>query len=564
MNSLDRVLSYIKKYWQRVFLAILWASLFGIMAAIPPYLIQHTIDDIFIQQYHHLIIPFLVIFVLIFALKGLFMYLTTYYLHWVGNKVMNDIRKDLFSTVIQFPPSFFQEHTTGSLLSHFLNDIQMLQTACSSAIKDGVRSLFEAAFLLSFAFFQNYQLACFLLILAPLLGFVINRMGKARKQASASIQKRIGTISSLLQEMFIGVREIKAFNAEKVEINRVQHYLDTMFESLLYNAQIESICPALVEIISMTGAACIMYWAAMLVIQGNLTAGQLVSFVGAVILAYQPLKKIASVHSDIQYSLAAAERIFSLMDRVYPSLAYRTQKLPAFNNNIQFKNVSFGYQDTPVFEAVSLLINKGDRIGIVGPSGTGKSTFADLLLGFLSPTQGTIFIDGQDLAHVQLEDLRNHIGYVGQHPFLFNDTILKNVAYGEPNATHNDIVKACTLAQAHHFIQNLEHGYKTIVGENGTLLSGGQKQRLTIARALLKNPSILIFDEATSSLDEESEGLIRNALETINKDVTLIIISHRPCMLERVNRIFFVNNKRIKEIPQERIQDRLSREELII
>ncbi len=559
MKSLHRILTYVKKYWTQVTLAIIWASLFGIMAAIPPYLIQHTVDDIFIKQFHHLIIPFLSIFVLIFALKGLFMYLTTFYLHWVGNKIMNDIRNDLFSKVIQFPPSFFQEHTTGSLLSHFLNDIQMLQIACLSVIKDGVRGLFEASFLLSFAFFQNFQLACILLLFAPFIGFVISRMGRARKQASASIQKRIGTISSLLQEMFVGVREIKAFNAEKIEILRVRNYLDKMFDSLLYNAQIESMCPALVEVIAMSSAACIMYWAAILVIKGDLTAGQLVSFVGAVILAYQPLKKIASVHSDIQYSLAAADRIFLLMDRVYPSLAYRTNKFTTFTKAIAFDSVSFGYQETLVLNNVSFTINKGERIGIIGPSGSGKSTFADLLLGFLIPSKGIIKIDEKDSKRLNLEDLRNHIGYVGQHPFLFNETVYNNVAYGNTNANQEDIVNACKLAYAHEFIQKLESGYETIVGENGSLLSGGQKQRLTIARALLKKPSILIFDEATSALDEESERLIRNALESLT-NVTLIIISHRPCMLEQSDRIFIVNNKSIQEMPQ----DRLSRGEFLI
>jgi len=278
----------------------------------------------------------------------------------------------------------------------------------------------------------------------------------------------------------------------------------------------------------------------------------LVSFVGAVILSYQPLKKIFSVYSEVQYGLAAAERIFTMMDLVYPSLQNRTNTLPDFKNSIIFNNVSFAYNDeTVVFNNINVTIVKGEAIGLVGPSGTGKSTLCDLLLGFITPTKGHLFIDGIDINNITLEALRNQIGYVSQRTFLFNDTIWHNIGYANATATQDDIIKACKAAHAHEFIMKLPQGYDTIVGENGSMLSGGQKQRLTIARALLKNPAIIILDEATSALDEESEHMIKLTMKELKGKKTLIIISHRPTMLQYADRIIAIENRNIHEIGKE-------------
>lgn len=555
MKQLQRILLYAKPYWKMLTFSLISASLFGAVSAIPTIVLKHTIDEIFIKKYSYLIVPFILIFILVFLLKGLFMYLSSYTMHWVNNRVINDMRKDLLARTINFPMSFFQDRTTGQLMSHFLNDVQMIQQAAAAAVRDGIRSCFEALFLVGFALYQNAVLGILMVIIGPILGYTIKKLGVARKNASLSIQSQLGHITSMLQETFIGVREIKAFNAETVEISRFEALLQRCFGSIMLNIHIESLLPALVEAIAVTGCGVIFYVAAHQVLSGTITAGQLASFVGAVILAYQPLKKMVNVYSEIQYGLAAAERIFSVIDHVYPATQNRMIKLESFTDSIRFENVSFRYNNrSRVIDNVSLRINKGESVGIIGPSGSGKSTLCDLLLGFVTPTSGSVTIDGVDITSVTLASLRDHIGYVGQRTFLFNDSIERNIAYARPHATHEQIVKACKIAHADEFIQQLPEGYNTMVGENGTLLSGGQKQRLTIARALLKDPDILIFDEATSALDEESEHMIRMAIDEIKGKKTLIIVSHRPTMLQNVDRILLINHHEIQETQRDSLK----------
>lgn len=548
MDPTKRILLYARPYWKVLIFSLIAATFYGIVSAAPTYFLRQTIDDIMIKRYSHLIIPFILIFIVIFILKGILMYVSSYSMHWINNRVTNDIRSDLFSKTINFPLSFYQNNTTGQLMSHFLNDVQMIQLAAASAIRDGIRSFFEATFLVCIALLQNWTLGVLMVIIGPIIGIIIKKLGRARKNASVSIQNQLGFISSMLQETFVGVREIKAFNAEKVEQHRFKDLLTRCFNAIMHSVHIESILPAIVEAIAVSGCGVIFFVAAHQVINGTITAGQLTSFVAAVLLAYQPLKKMINVFSDVQYGLAAAERVFSLLDKVHPATQNRHNELAEFKRQIMFKNVAFSYNSkNTVFSSINITINKGDAIGIVGPSGSGKSTLCDLLLGFVSPTNGAIYFDNTDISTVSFASIRNHIGYVGQRAFLFNDTIFHNVAYARPDAGLDDVIKACKAAHAHEFIQMLPDGYNTLVGENGTLLSGGQKQRLTIARALLKNPDVFVFDEATSSLDEESEHMIRLTIQELKGKKTLFIVSHRMSMLQNVDRILCVDNTTIQE-----------------
>lgn len=524
-------------------ISLLAAAFFGITSAIPTYLLKHTIDDIFIQKYHHLIIPFIGAFVLLFTLKGFFMYLSSYTMQWVNNHVINDIRRDLFSRIIHFPMAFFQKNSTGTLMSHFLNDVQMIQLAATAVIRDGVRSVFEGIFLVGFAFYQNAKLGALLFIMGPILGYVIKRLGRARKNASLAIQKQLGAISSALQERIIGIREIKAFNAEEFESTKFTHMLTKSFLAIMRSVHIEAILPALVEVIAISGCGFIFYIAIMQVLSGTITAGQLTSFVVSLILAYQPLKKISAVYSEIQYGLAAADRLFNVMESELSLQDQPHLLINSFKSEISFSNVSFAYTpNQPVLSNIHLAIQRGQAIGIMGQSGSGKSTLCDLLAGFITPTSGKICIDGHDTASISSHSLRSLIGYVGQKTFLFDDTIFNNVAYANTQATEQMVMRACQQAQADSFIKTLPQGYNSMVGENGAFLSGGQKQRLTIARALLKNPSILIFDEATSALDQESEAAILQTIESLRGHKTLIIISHRPAMLHNLDCVFTINN----------------------
>jgi len=553
-NNLKRILSYTLKYWKRLLASGITATLFGVFSAAPTYGIQHVVDTVFIARKEYLLIPFIIAFVLIFLLKGIFMYTSGYYMNWVGNRVVNDIRRDLFDRIIYYPTSFYQQKTTGQLMSYFLNDIAMIQNAASDAVRNGVRSFFEALFLLSVAFMQNWKLAALMITLGPVIAFTINRMGKYMRQTARQTQNRMGDLSSVLQEIFIGVREIKSFNAEKVEIKRFDNSLSNYFGTIMRNVRIVSLAPAFIEVLAMTGIGVIFYIASYQVLKGSISPGQLASFFASLLLAYQPMKRLINVYADVQAGLASAGRVFEIMDMTYPAIESRYLTLQTFQHSVRFNNLSFWYKKgTPVLDALSLEIHKGQALGLLGRSGTGKSTFCDLLLGFIQPCDGNILIDGHDITQLSLSSLRSHIGYVGQQTFLFNDTIMANIKYGNPDATRQEVLDACVAAHAHEFISELPDGYNTVVGENGSQLSGGQKQRLTIARALLKKPQILIFDEATSALDSTSEDMICQALEDIRKDKTLIIISHRMSLIEKMDRIFTIQDKKLVELSKKEI-----------
>ncbi|MCK4264814.1 ABC transporter ATP-binding protein [Candidatus Babeliales bacterium] len=552
MSTLKRILSYTKLYWKRLTISGTAAIFYGIFSAAPTYLVQHIIDNVFVARHVHLLMPFIVLFISLFILKGIFMYLSNYYMHWVGTHVVNDIRYDLFKKIIYFPTSFYQNKTTGQLISYFLNDIGAIQNATSTAIRNGIRTFFEASFLLLVACKQNLQVAILLITVGPIVGITIQKMGKKMRSTAKTSQQAMGNISSVLQEMFIGLREIKSFNTEQTEVNRLSESLKKFFGSTMKNVRAISITPALIEIIAMSGCGIIFYIAAKQVLNGSITAGQLASFATATLLAYQPIKRIVNVYAEVQTGIAAAGRVFEIMDLNYHANQNREIILDKFNNLIEFKNFSFNYDSKyPIFENMDLKIKKGESIGLIGPSGCGKSTFSDLILGFIQGKSETLFLDDKDITKIAFSSLRKQVGYVGQKTFLFNDTIKANVKYANPETSDEEMINACKTAHAHDFISNLQNGYDTIVGEDGTLLSGGQKQRITIARALLKNPEILIFDEATSALDHESEETIRKALEEICKYKTVIIISHRLSLVEKMDRILTIKEHKIVEISKE-------------
>jgi len=530
------------------------AAFFGIISAVPTYFLKKVVDDIFVQKHHQLIIPMALFLVFIFACKGFFSFLTTYTMHWVGNRVVNDIRSDLFVSVMRYPLRFFQATTTGQLMSHFLNDVQMMQNAASATIKNGVRSLFETIFLITFAFMQNWQLAFMMMVVGPAMGIIIKKMGASIKRSSGKIQQEVGTLSDQLQETFSGIREVKAFNAEKYHIDRFNQQLSRFFEETMRYVRAEALLPALIEVVTMIGAALAFYVAAQQVLKGYITPGQLTSFIAAALLAYAPMKRLINVYGEIQYALAAADRVFSLMDRIQP--AQQEGKILSLVGQINFNNVSFSYgADKKIFNNLDLVFRKGERIGIVGPSGSGKSTFIDLLLGFITPTEGNITIDAQLLTMTTAIQWRQQVGYVGQRPFLFNDTVKNNIIYGRSALQDQQIHVAIKASDAYDFVQELAQGCNTMLGENGNLLSGGQRQRLTIARALAGQPQLLIFDEATASLDAASEDEIKLTLQSLPMDATVIIVTHRASLLEIVDRVFLVENECINEIQKAQVSN---------
>ncbi len=539
MNAYAHLALYAKKYRLRLALALVCATLFGAFSAAPTYLIKWAIDYLLINKAMHFLLPLIAIFVALACLKGIFMYLSSYYMEYVGNAIVRDIREDLFARLLFFPTSFFKIHPSGTILAHFINDIAMIQDAIARTIRFGVRSLFEAAFLITIAFMQNYVLASCLFLVGPIIGYLLKHLGRSMRRSAKENQSHVGTLAFHIQEALIGIREIKACTMEHIEIKRFRTMLDRCFASLMHNVHLVSATPALIEICAMSGVALILYIALRQVMLGSITPGELAAFFTATVLAYQPLKRLIAVYTDIQSGLAATDRVFSLMHQEFSHPTEELKVLPTFSDAISFNQVSFSYDALlPILKNLTLTINRGERIGIIGPSGSGKSTLCDLILGFIKPSSGNIFIDTYNIETITPLSLRTHIGYVGQRTFLFNDTIRSNVAYARTCATEQEIEDACRAAGAHEFIMALPEQYDTMVGEDGTLLSGGQKQRLTIARTLLKKPPILIFDEATSALDQHAESIIADSIVAIDRMTTIIVVSHRPTLIAAMDHIY--------------------------
>lgn len=550
MNTTKTLFSYTRQYSKTFLLAGGLSCLYGLFSAAPAYLLQHMVDMVLVVKKTDLLLPFILIFIGMFLGKAICMYLSTYLLQRTGYCVVNDIRRDLFSRIIYFPVRFFQKHSVGDIMSRFLNDISTLQYASSVAVRNGLRSLVEAISLLSIAMYQNYMLTSLSLVVAPIIAVAIKYTGARMKQASKITQHEMGVLSSCLQEALVGIRSIKAFNGEKREHNRFAHLLSTYFSSIMKCVHYEALGPPIVELIAITGCSFVLLVASHQVMNNAITPGQLTSLFAAMLLAYQPIKRAISVYGDINYGLGAAKRIFSLIgqDTDYTG----PQKLPAIpapQHSISFHNVSFSYQDgQEILSGTTLSITTGQRIGIIGPSGIGKSTFSDLLLRFIHQDSGTICFDNNDISQFSTASIRSHIGYVGQHPFLFNDTIYANVAYGNPHASVDDVITACHQAHAHEFITQLPDGYHTSVGENGNLLSGGQKQRITIARALVRRPALLIFDEATSALDSKAEDVIAQTVQELDRSTTIIVITHRPALLQGLDEVLTIDNHQLTPV----------------
>lgn len=557
MITIQRLLAYGKNYWKQLFFAMSTATLLGILTAAPSYLIKYVVDDIFVGQKAHLILPFLLIFAAVFVVKGVCMYYSQYYMNWVGNTMINSIRKELFAKVIYLPLSILKRYTTSDLQTYFLNDIKQVQAAIAATIRNGIRSVFEFIFLLGIAFYQNWQLTFFALAIAPPLIWLVQRLSDMIRFSGIDVQERMDNLGMTFQEILFGMRDIKVYGAEQFEVDRFDRRNKVFFDSSMHNAHLESLAPAVIEVGVLVGMMAAFYMGARQVFAGTITPGQLTSFFASIVFAYQPLRRALNVLAEVQNGLASADRIFKVIDETGHEQEVTTGGAITYQNSIQFNDVSFWYQaNEPVLTEINCTIYKGDRIALTGPSGAGKSTLCDLLLGFISPCAGKVLIDGTDLCTIAPAAWRHNIAYVCQIPFLFNDSIRSNIIYSDTMNLNDEqkIMRAVQHAGLEQNIQEFADGYETIVGEQGNRLSGGQKQRVVIARALFAGRPLLIFDEATSALDLQSEEIIAAALDTLPTDVTVVVITHRPRLIAKMDRVFQIDTGTLREAKELSIQ----------
>ena len=591
MSTYKRILEYVLPYWKRLIMIFILSILYAVMNGLSIYLVIPLLDTLFqegkanqqtattqqIEQTSSLLPGFvndfkesvvnwfnsfvyngdkieillkicLIIFV-VFFLKNIFMYLQSNMMSYVEYASMNDLRDTAYKHLHKLSIGYFKKEKVGNLISRFTNDVNRIQDSISATFSNLIKEPLTILVFLIIAVSISWQLTLFSLVILPLSMLAILWIGlKVRKQSSV-VQKKLADITSVLQETISGVKVVKAFGMEEYENKKFFKETRSFLKAIVRIVKIRNATSPLTEMISILVGAIIIYYGGTLVLQNStLTASLFMGFLLAILQMMRPIKELSTVNTKIQEASAAADRIFEILDTV-PDIvdSAGSKTLGSFTQKINFNKVSFKYEDSEdwVLEKINFEVHKGDIIALVGPSGGGKSTLVDLIPRFYDPTSGSIEIDGEDLRNYTIDSLRSKMGIVTQETFLFNTSISENIAYGLSNYPEEKIIEAAKAANAHEFIIQTPNGYDTIIGERGIKLSGGQRQRLTIARAILKNPDIMIFDEATSALDNESEILVQEAIERMMKNRTTFVIAHRLSTIRNATRIFVLDNGRI-------------------
>jgi len=554
MSSLERfkrLMSYVKPYRLRFFAAFVCSGMVAILSGVYAWLARPVLDGIFIDKNEQLLLVLPLAILGVAVLKALFSYGVGYLMAYVGNRVVADIRQELFQRLMRLSIGFHDANTSGRLVSRVVNDVGLMANAASSVVKDIFQNSLTFVTMVGVILYQNWKLAGLSLIVIPLSALTMVRVGQKLKRLAASGQEQMGDMSSTLQETFSGIRMVKAFGREDAEAVRFSERNRKVLSTTLKSNQVWSIGHSQMEVIGVIGVATIIWYGGYLVIHEMMTPGAFFSFLAAMFMAYTPIKKLSGANNLIQQALAAADRVFDVLDLETEQSQNRgTVPLSGINRAIEFQGVSLRYenQSVPALADINLSIKPGEVVALVGSSGSGKTTLVSLLPRFYEPTAGGIVLDGIPLTSYELQSLRGHIGIVSQEIFLFDDTVRSNIAFGRSDANPFDVEQAAKLAYAHDFILRLPKGYESIIGERGVKLSGGERQRLAIARAILRDPPLLILDEATSALDTESERIVQLALANLMKNRTTLVVAHRLSTIQNADRIIVLDRGAIVEM----------------
>jgi len=512
------------------------------------FLVKPAIDETFINKDMSMLHLIPLAIVLLFLLKGIFDYGQAYLMGYVGQRVVADIRNKLHCHIQTLSLSFLTKTPVGVLMSRVTNDVNLIQSAVSNAVTSILKHAFSIIGLVGVVIYRDWKLAIFSFLVFPLAVIPIVKFGRKLRTVSTQSQKVMGKLTTLLQETISGDRIVKAFGMEKYENKRFSDENNRLFRTIMKAQKIRAMSSPVMDFIGGLGSALVIWYGGYCVIKGYSTPGNFFSFLAGLIMLYEPVKKLSKVNNIIQQGLAAAVRVFDLLD-TEPEIGDKidAKPLPPVSKHIEFKDVSFRYDDELVLKKINLNVNVGEVVALVGMSGGGKTTLVNLIPRFYDVTNGAILVDGVDIRDVTVESLRSQIGIVDQETILFNDTVRNNIAYGSVDRPEGATLEAARSANAHDFIMATPMGYDTIIGERGVKLSGGQRQRISIARAIVKDAPILILDEATSSLDTESEIEVQNALENLMKDRTTFVIAHRLSTIRNADRIIVILDGKIVE-----------------
>lgn len=549
MNDYKRLILFIKPYWKRLGLAIVCIVLSAAANLYVPWIIKDMVDKVLMDKDMMLLNIIAGGIVVVFLFRGIFYYGQSYLVSYIAQRVIIDVRELLYIKFQKLQLSYYEKKQTGTIMSYITNDVAALQAALVDSLIEMVTELSILIGSLIMMFYLDWKLSIVTLVVVPVIGQAMKVFGRKLKMSGALIQERTAEITSLLQESISGVRVVKSFAREDYEIKRFQNQNDLNFRANMKSVQLSSLLTPTVEFLAAVIVAVILWFGGYQVVNGALTAGALVAFLTYAVNLANPVKRISRVYGTINKAMAAAERVFNVLD-TEEELKDKPNaiELPKISGTVKFDHVSFGYKEgVNVLYDLTLEAKPGQVIAFVGPSGAGKSTIANLIPRFYDVTAGSIKIDDIDIRDVKIQSLREQIGVVPQETMLFSGSVKDNIRYGRLDATDEEIIEAAKAANAHNFIMNLSDGYETKIGERGITLSGGQRQRIAIARAILKNPRILILDEATSALDTESEEIVQEALDKLMIGRTSFVIAHRLSTIIHADKIIVLENGRVCE-----------------
>ena len=549
MYLYKRILSYIKPYLHVLFIALLCTMLAAGGNLYLPWIFRDMIDKVLSAKDYYMLNVISASIVVIFFLRGIFLYGQNYLMSWVGQHVIIDIRSEVFRKLQRLSMSFYDKNKTGTIMSYVTNDVNALQGAM---VDNTVELVTESIILIGSVcamVYLDWKLTLFTILTFPVVLYFMNFFGKKIRRSGGMIQEATADITSVLQESVSSARVVKSFVREEYEIERFERENEANLNANLKNARYMATLTPTIEFVAALGVTLILWYGGQNVIDGETTAGSLVAFLAYAVNISNPIKRITRTTGNIQRALAAAQRVFDVLDLTEEVKDLpEARALPAVTGKVSFEHVTFSYNaGDEILHDLSFEAKPGQAVGLVGPSGAGKSTVASLLPRFYDCDSGTIRIDGTDIRQVTLDSLRNQVGIVPQETILFNGSVYDNILYGRLDATKEEIEAAAKAANAHDFIMELPEGYNTKLGDRGVNISGGQRQRIAIARAILKDPRILVLDEATSALDTESERVVQEALNRLMVGRTSIIIAHRLSTIKNADRILVIDKGKLVE-----------------
>lgn len=540
MNNVRRLWPYLAPHSTRFLQACLVMLGVATLNSLSVWLLQPIVDHVLVSKQTELLYGLVLLIPTVFFLKMVLTYIQSYLMSWLGQRITQQLREDLFRHLHELSMDYFWKRKSGEILSRLTNDLRNLQDGLHFAPLYIVRDTLTVVGLLIVMFYLNWKFAMTALIAIPLAGAVLAVLGKKLRAASSKSQEIMGEIYHRFQESLQGMLVVKAYSYEQGAIRKFSEENASLFDQMMRYFRATALSGPLMEFLGSLILAAIVFQAGRAIIRSEMSTGAFFTFLGAFFAAYAPIKNLSQLNSTLQMALSGADRIFQVLDEK-PSVP-ENPKPKAFSGlkvGIEFQNVSFRYpeRDTWALRGINLKIAAGEVLGVAGPSGSGKTTLVHLLLRLFDPNEGRILIDGVDLRDYSTQALRRQLGLVTQDTVLFNDSVGGNIALSKPGATDEDIKRALQVADALDFVSELSEGTNTALGDRGLRLSGGQRQRIAIARAVLREPSLLILDEATSNLDTASEKSVQAALERLYKGRTVILIAHRLSTLQSADRI---------------------------